>query len=121
MTVADKILIVTLLIVGLGGFFFLFTGSEAEDPVAVVDVDGREVARVPLSREYRQEVSGRLGKTVVEVRKGKAAIVRSPCPHQVCVRAGWVSRRGAITACLPNGVIVRVVGGVETGVDAVTK
>lgn len=99
----------------------LFLDSRMEDGTAIIETDGREVVRIPLNREQRIDANGPLGKTVIAVRQGKMAIVRSPCPNQICVRTGWISRRGAITACIPNRVVVRIIDRKETGIDAVTK
>ena len=113
----DKILIVTLLVIGLAGFFLIGLIIPAGG-VAVVEVDGRPLCRMDLSVDARRTVHGPLGETVIQVRGGRIRIAESPCPHKICVRSGWIDRAGRMIVCLPNRVVVRVQG--DAGVDAVS-
>ena len=42
---------------------------------------------------------------------GRIRIVSATCPDQVCVRQGWISDSTVPVVCLPNQVIVEIVGG----------
>ena len=57
--------------------------------------------------------------TDIEIKDNQARIIRSPCLHKVCVKMGWVRHEGKITACIPNKVVVRVLGENPNGLDAV--
>lgn len=59
------------------------------------------------------EVEGRLGKSVIEISNGGARFVHSCCPNHLCVKRGWVSKSGDMIACVPNGIIVRIIGKCE--------
>lgn len=47
----------------------------------------------------------------MEVEPGRIRIVSATCPDQVCVRQGWISDSTVPVVCLPNQVIVEIVGG----------
>jgi len=47
---------------------------------------------------------------VVSVAGGRVCVMESNCPNQCCVHAGWKSRAGDIIICVPNRVVVTVVG-----------
>ncbi|MCL1807142.1 MAG: NusG domain II-containing protein [Oscillospiraceae bacterium] len=51
------------------------------------------------------------------VKHSRIAITQAVCPDKTCIRTGFIGSPGQITACLPNGLMVRVIG--ESGVDAV--
>jgi hypothetical protein len=73
----------------------------------------------PLEAEERISVEGSIGETLVEIRKGRAAIVSSPCNGQTCVAAGELSKNGQWAACLPNRVFILIEGAADTdGIDA---
>jgi hypothetical protein len=76
-TTADKILVAALLI--LNGWLFanLGTGFSKGDWV-VVTVNQKETIRLPLNQDQITHVKGPLGLTEIEVKKGRARIVRSP-------------------------------------------
>lgn len=65
---------------------------------------------VDLGRVGTVEVEGALGTTTIAIEDGGVRIVDSPCPHKICVKKGRVSRVGDFVACLPNGVVLTVVG-----------
>ncbi|MGI6752165.1 MAG: NusG domain II-containing protein [Anaerovoracaceae bacterium] len=42
---------------------------------------------------------------------GKIAFISSDCPDKVCVKTGKIHRVGEYAACLPNGIILKIVPG----------
>lgn len=57
---------------------------------------------------------------VIEVKNGEAYFVSSDCPDQICVNSGVQHKAGQRAACLPNGVILQIVGQDSTETDAET-
>ena len=117
-TTADKILVAALLI--LNGWLFANwgTGFNKGDWV-VVTVNEKETIRLSLNADQTTHVKGPLGLTEVEIKKGQARIVRSPCKNKVCIKSGYIRYADRVTACIPNRVVVRIVGKNHRGVDAV--
>lgn len=75
-------------------------------------------AKVPAATSTLQ-IAGRIGTSVIELSPaGFARFQSSPCPNQVCVRAGWISAPFAIP-CVPNGILLEAVAA-ETPLDGVT-
>jgi len=59
---------------------------------------------------------------VVEVSGWRVRVVSAFCPEHICEAQGWIERPGEVIACVPNGVLVRIVGaGGEREVDGVTR
>lgn len=80
-------------------------------PVVVARVEAPSGTRyIPLDRPGTYRVDGVLGVSVLEVRDGAIRFADSPCEGKVCVRTGWVSGRGGLAACLPNGIVVTLSG-----------
>mgnify|MGYP000542483766 CR=1 FL=1 len=63
----------------------------------------------------------RIGETEVEILQGKAHIRKSPCSHKICIKSGYIQYADRITACLPNRVVVRILGDSYRGIDAVVS
>ena len=62
--------------------------------------------------------------TRIQINDATAQVISSPCPLQLCVRAGRLEQTGQLAVCVPNRVSVKLAGGVreETGgVDAVSR
>ena len=85
----------------------------------VIEVDQKRVARYSLSKDRVTHVEGRLGITKIEIRDGKARILRSPCKLKVCIKSGYIQYADRISVCPPNSLVVRVEGNAERGLDAV--
>lgn len=116
---ADMVLAVTVVLVAAVAMVGQSLGRDAIAPSAVqVRVDSREFARIPLpsvTKVTAVEVPTTLGgEAVVEVASdGRARMVESDCPDQVCVRTGWITRPGQVIVCLPNRIVVRLEGSPE--------
>ncbi len=116
----DKILI-ALCILFNAGLFYYFGSGMGQGSWVVIEVDQKRVARYSLSKDRITHVEGPLGTTEIEIRDGKARILRSPCKLKVCIKSGYIQYADRISVCLPNRVVVRVEGNAERGLDAVVS
>ncbi len=55
-------------------------------------------------------VHGAKGESVIQIADGRARFMKSPCTNQYCVHQGWLNRAGQAAVCLPNEVIVQLLG-----------
>ena len=86
--------------------------------------DGALVRRVKLADGYTDSfrVEGADGFDLVEIDGRRVRIAEADCPDQVCVRTGWITRAGQAAVCLPNRVVVKLVGArADGGVDAIVS
>jgi hypothetical protein len=114
----DKILIALLIFFNIGLFYYFGTGFRQGDWV-VIEVENKKVAQFPLMTDRVTQVQGPLGITEIEISRGRARIVRSPCKLKVCIKSGYIQYADRLSACLPNKVVVRVEGNAQRGLDAV--
>lgn len=71
---------------------------------------GHAHADYPAWRDRQIVVNGPLGETVIEIRDGRARVLRSPCTRKICLRAGWLDAAGDAAACVPNRVSIALLG-----------
>jgi hypothetical protein len=117
-TIGDKFLIAALLI--LNGWLFASWGvGFSKGDWVVVTVNQKETTRLPLDQDQKTHVKGPLGLTEIEVKNGRARIIRSPCKNKVCIKSGYIRYADRLAACIPNRVVIRIVGKNHRGVDAV--
>ncbi|MEE9258612.1 MAG: NusG domain II-containing protein [Nitrospinaceae bacterium] len=117
-TLGDKILIAALFVLNVGLLAVWGAGYDQGSWV-VIEVDQKEVARLPLSQDRHTHVEGPLGTTEVEIKNGKARIVRSPCKNKVCIKSGYIQYADRLSVCIPNKVVVRILGENSRGVDTI--
>lgn len=129
MTRADKLILLAVLGLALGSFALIGLRRGTEVPPAqaqvVVEVDGRVVDTFPLSElkpGERRQVRGPLGYSVIIGGNNKVRMESSPCPDKVCVARGWISLPGEAIVCIPNHVVVHIVGSASgKSYDALTQ
>jgi len=100
-----------LALIGLCLLLFMGRGSVKGSRVEV-SVDGNVVSSFPLFKDGSYSING--GTNTIEIQDGRVRIVDADCPDRLCVRQGWIDGTGQSIVCLPNRVIVTVVGGDNT-------
>ena len=112
----DAALILALLLLA-GVLYFCLTPKEETGACAVVIINGEEAARYPLSKDGTYPLNG--GTNTLVIGDGYAWMADSQCPDKICEHMGKIHMNGQMIVCLPNGVIVTVEGGEDSGVDII--
>ncbi len=108
MTRGDLLLAILLLLVALAG---LVRMASAPAGARVVVSDGERVLYTAALDEVKDvDLEGPLGVTRLRIDAQGARILASPCPLKVCMGMGPARRDGELLACLPNRILVEVVG-----------
>ena len=115
---SDIILIGVLLIISLSVLLFVFLTRE-EGAIADVYIDGVKVAEYPLSIDGVYYINN--GSNVLVIEDGAAYMREANCPDKFskngCVNTGKIFYVGQTIVCLPNKIIVEIVGEGEGIVD----
>ena len=119
-TPADGILIGVLIVVCLL-FYFFRPQASADSLKVIVEKDGAVVMAQSLDA-LNEPVTVSVPGTALEVKLTPegAAVISSDCPDQTCVRTGVLDNNGDAAICLPNQVVVRLVGNDAPAVDGIT-
>lgn len=109
LTRADKIL---ALVVGLSAFGLVFYGRYTAEAggVLIVELAGSAPTTHTLSNYGILPVAGPLGASEIEIAPKGVRVISAPCVHKICQRRGWLRRAGDATACVPNGLVLRIAG-----------
>lgn len=93
-----------------------------------VELDGTFVRDVAMDEDHSFAVDLPGGQATVEIVAGRVRILKMPrelCPLGICSSVGWVERTGDAIVCLPNRLVLTVMGGEADqeweSVDGVTK
>ena len=119
----DLIVIISILLLAgalLAGNRLYHRHADEGNAMVVVTVDGREYGKYPLSEDLRTEIrftDGSFNKLVIE--NGEAEISEASCPDQICVKHFCIRHSGETIVCLPNRLVVEIVGGKDSDVDGV--
>ena len=98
-----------LALAAVGAVAVVYERGEEGDLVVAVE-GARNAWLFPVDAEETVAVPGPLGDTVVNIDKGSAYVVSSPCANQLCVAQGKIHRPGSLVSCLPNRMAVTIRG-----------
>ena len=77
----------------------------------IVEVNGQEAMRLPLVEETRDyQVEGFAGTSYFQIEGYEVRMVDSACRDKLCVHEGLIGESGNSIVCLPNRVVLRLVG-----------
>ena len=100
--------------------FFVFKSLYKENIVAEIYFDGEVIEKINLSaKEEKEIITGENNKTVIIAKGGEIYFYSSCCEDEICVESGKLSENGDFASCLPEKVVIKVVGEKEKNVDAV--
>jgi len=114
--IADGLLLVLLIILTGLSPRFLPAGSVGE-MLTVKTPDS--TTEISLGVDGRYPVSGPLGTAYLVVENGRAHLENASCPLKICEAMGPIDRSGQVIVCMPNQIIVKVLGPEE--VDAISR
>ena len=89
--------------------------------MAEVTVDGEFYGTYSLKKDQIVEIVVNEEVTnVLQIKNGKADMIKADCPDLLCVHQRAISNQNETIVCLPNKVVVEIVGGKKTELDSVT-
>ena len=103
MTRGDRALIASLLALAAALFVLSLIGKRP-GAEAVITVDGRECAVLPLDEDAVYEAVSANGRNIIRVSDGRVFVEEASCANQNCVEHRAISETGEAIVCLPNRV-----------------
>ena len=105
----DYILGGIILAIGIVAMIYI-SSNKVEGNRVIVTVNNQEYKELPLNKDATLEIKGDYGINLLQIKDGKADIVEATCKDGVCVHSRAISNQDETIICLPNKVIVKVVG-----------
>lgn len=124
MTKGDKVLVMLAVIATVLSWAGLrYLPDTNGELTAVVRVNGREVARLPVGSEVLSQITVPIprGEATIEYGQGKVRVLpldRSVRPNEICWRTGWIGYPGQSIVCVPNRMVITLEGR-EPEIDSV--
>lgn len=112
------ILAALLLCACIAGSFVAFSG--AEGTAVIVEVGGVTIEKLNIRENREFTFRGEKGEMRIQVHDGGVRVVEADCPNRICVRTGWRRSEGDVIVCVPNRVVIRILGRQSNEVGGVT-
>jgi hypothetical protein len=126
----DIIIVAVVLLVSALLYGFKLLPSAGGERMLRIELDGKVIEEVPFNDESDDEITVHFpaGQATVEIVAGRVRVLPMPrdvCPLGICSSVGWVEQSGDAIVCLPNRLVLTVVGGPKNdlwdSLDGVTK
>lgn len=120
----DFILIGFFLIFALGLLLYQSTmkNQKFNQNIVKISVDNELYSEFELSSTYNDSftIHSRQGYNTVVINNGMVSITEADCPDKLCVQKGEISHAGDILVCLPNKLVIEIIGENKTEVDDIS-
>ena len=113
----DIILLVLFALLGVMGILYSIsneTGSYVQIKTPYSEY------RYSLDKDRIISVKGLLGEYQIEIKNKSVRVLSTTCPQKICQNRGSVDKVGDSIICLPNRIIIRIMGN-NGEIDAVTQ
>jgi len=122
----DIALGLVILVVGVFSLQAVAAGGAVGAGTLRIEIDGRLEREITFAATDPQRlitVAAPRGEITIELTAGKARVLPLPvttCPEGICWNAGWTDHPAKPIVCLPNRLVVRLVGA-DDGIDGITR
>ncbi len=105
------ILIISLLVVSS----FINDKVNGDIRYAVVTIEGKQKFKLNMEDNTEiildvEEYPSLLGEMIIEIKNNKVRVKKEESPFHYCSMQGWIEDVGKPIICLPNSVIVTIIG-----------
>ncbi|MBF0540005.1 MAG: NusG domain II-containing protein [Nitrospirae bacterium] len=98
--IGDFLLFILLLILSIGGMFYVYGGETNNGNRVIIEVNNIEQFNLPIDVDKVID----LRHLLVEIKDKKVRVKDADCQNKLCVKQGWIDRGSII--CLPNRVVI---------------
>jgi hypothetical protein len=120
LTRADKILIISLIVISALSYpavKYLSRGASFLE----IEVQGETATVVRMDQDRDITIQGKLGTTIIHIDESGASFTQSPCADKKCIKSAPIKDAGEIAVCVPNRVMIRVLGENRVKTDFISR
>ena len=99
----------------------VYKGGAVEGSNITITVDGKEYGTYSLFEEQVITIENGEAKNIIEIKGGKAYMVKASCPDQLCVDQNEISFDKESIICLPNKVVLTVTSDAKSDTDLIIR
>lgn len=120
----NDIIFLAVLAAVVAAVFVIFSvmGKKEDGAYVLVTIDGEEYGVYSLAQEQEVPIiQDGVTTNVLVIEDDFADMTEADCPDKLCVHQKAISKNNETIVCLPNKVVVQVMGSEESGFDSIAK
>ena len=108
LTKRDALVVALVLIIGLSMLAINQWRNNTNADMIIAEIrSDHGIYLIPLDENRTFYI---IPNVVFEVLDGRIAFIKSDCPDQICIHKGFIGQAGQMAACLPNGLVLSLIG-----------
>jgi len=116
--------VIIILVIGLSlalvSMNYINNRSDDYNLKAIIYYNGQVYEEVSLNEEREIEIVTDIGRGLVKVHDHGIEMIESDCKDEICVHTKMAKKNGDMIVCLPNKIVIEVVGQQEVEIDAIS-
>lgn len=93
---------------------------KSEGSSVLITIDGIEHETFYLNEDTTYRIQHEDGSwNTLEIKEGNVSMIDASCPDKLCVKHKSIHYDNESITCLPNRVVLRIIGGEESELDAI--
>ena len=112
--IGDFIIILALSIATIVSLFA--SRTDKAGTVIFISSNGQNVT-IPLSKDTLLNLSGPIGNSKLKIENHIVYITNAPCSQRICQHQGRISKIGQSLICVPNKIVVQIMGKRKSNLD----
>ena len=110
-TIPDLLLTALTIFISFS-FLFGFAGvSSDHQTTLLIYKNGQLIQQAAINQDKIISVQTERGEMKIELKAADGArILEANCPARICIHSGWIKRSGETVVCLPNKVLLEIIG-----------
>ena len=104
----DYLILLISIVICILSIIYAFSNRGGTPHVIITTPQGEFMYQ--LDTDQVLEFEGHIGISQIEIVNGTARFLHSPCSNKTCVASMPISHNGEWSACLPNGIFMRIEG-----------
>ena len=118
----DRIFLIAVFAVLLLAAAVFYLRQSGDGAMVLVTVGGEEYGTYPLLEHATVSIEqDGVVTNVLNIENGEADMTEADCPDKLCVHQRAISKTNETIVCLPNEVVVQVIGAEESELDSIAK
>lgn len=114
MTKGDKCLIIFIVVISLLSLVYIKNKTSIfEEKYVSIQVNGKEYKKIYFdSRIVGKQIpiKTKYGYNLIQIDDEKVRVIEADCPDKLDIKQGYISKPGEIIVCLPNRLVIEIVG-----------
>lgn len=117
----DICIIISFLIIALSGYIFFQTHSDSfiNSSKIIALVDGEVINSFDFGEEGDYVIDTEYGVNVIRIDNKIARVINADCPNKECMNMSLLSDGSNSIICIPNHLVLKIVGNMEGSYDAI--